>query len=106
MPRLTSLIPALRKGALERLAKSHDWRVAGIVEAMLLPPGTTSKELREAVALLHKETLYNFADGRALSGMDKSPPTHAWVDDRTHLMGVSTYISGIKTRLWVASTKL
>ncbi len=77
MPRLTSLIPALRKGALERLAKSHDWRVAGIVEAMLLPPGTTSKELREAVALLHKETRYNFADGRALSGMDKSPPTHA-----------------------------
>ncbi len=54
---------------------------------MLLPPGPTSKELREAVALLHKETPYNSADGRALSWMDKSPTTHVWVDDGTHLMG-------------------
>ncbi len=104
--RLTALIPILRKGALERLAKSHDWRVAGIAESLLLPPSPSSKEQREAAALLSKQSLYDSADGRGLSGMDKSPPTHEYVDDGTRLMGGSTYINAIKTRLGVASTRL
>ena len=75
VPRLTVLIPALKRGALERLSKSHDNRVAKIVEAMLLTPSLTAKELRDAANRAHKEQLYAFADGRGLSEAERSPPT-------------------------------
>ncbi len=103
--RFTVLVPALRKGAFERLSTSYDWRVARIAEA-LLTPVPSFKELREAAAKRHKDTLYASADGRGLLGMDTSPPTHEWVDDGTLLMRGSSYISAIKTRLGVAYTKI
>ena len=55
MPRLTVLIPALKRGALEGLCRSHDNRVARIAEALLLTPSLTSKELREQANIAHKE---------------------------------------------------
>ncbi|XP_063850378.1 uncharacterized protein LOC135094311 [Scylla paramamosain] len=51
----------------------------------------------------HKDELYAMADGRGLSGTDRSPPTHEWVDDGTSLMRGSTYIHAIKTRFGVLS---
>ena len=106
VPRLTVLIPALKRGALERLCKSHDNRVARIAEALLQTPSLTSKELREQSNIAHKQQLYASADGRGLSEADGSPPTHGWVDDGTLLMRGATYINAIKTRLGVVNTKL
>lgn len=106
VPRLTAIIPALKRGALERLHKSHDERVAKIAEVLLQTPSLTSKEQKEASALQHKNKLYASVDGRGLSEAGKSPPTHEWVDDGTVLMRGSTYISAIKTRLGVANTRL
>ncbi|MPC84947.1 Retrovirus-related Pol polyprotein from type-2 retrotransposable element R2DM [Portunus trituberculatus] len=107
VPRLTALMPLLRRGALERSSKCHDPRVARIAEAILLnTPGLNSKEQKEANALNTRNALYASADGRGLSGADKSPPTHEWVDDGCLLMRGSTYISVIKTRLGVINTRL
>ena len=106
VPRFTVLIPALKRGALERLSKSHDERVARIAEAMLLTPSLTSKELHEYANRTHKEHLYASADGRGLSEAEGSPPTHGWVDDGTLLMKGSTYVTAIMTRLGVANNKL
>ena len=78
VPRFAVLIPALKRGALERLSKSHDERVARIAEALLLTPSLTSKELRKNANKAHKQQLYASADGRGLSEVEGSPP-YPWV---------------------------
>ncbi|MPC17178.1 hypothetical protein E2C01_010024 [Portunus trituberculatus] len=72
-------VPALKRGALERLAKSSDARVVGIAEAMLLPPSPSAKELRDNAMNSNKAVLYVSEDGQGLLGCDCSLPTHEWV---------------------------
>ncbi|MPC10956.1 hypothetical protein E2C01_003601 [Portunus trituberculatus] len=95
-----------RRGALERSAKTHDTRVAGIAEALLSISDLTSKELHEAMAMHHKTQLYTSTDDRCLSGADESPLTHEWVDDGTILMRGSNYINAIKTHLRMINSRL
>ena len=108
IPRFSVEVPALKRGALERLSKSSDTRVAGIAEAMLLsdPVQTPSKERRRVACLRHKEEWYASVDGRGLKGTDSNPNCHTWLDDGTSLMKGSSYISAVKTRLGVVSTRL
>ena len=106
VPKFTDLIPVLRQGCIERLSKASDIRVAGIAEALLGAFPLTAKKQKKRMYLQHKTKLYTSADGRGLSGTDVSPNTHSWVDDGTRLMRGSTYVSAIKTRMGVASTRL
>ncbi|MPD01426.1 Retrovirus-related Pol polyprotein from type-1 retrotransposable element R2 [Portunus trituberculatus] len=106
VPQLRTKVPAMKRGILERLAKSSDAKVARIAEAILLPLGPSAKELEEQVARANNDQLYTTADGRGLSGCGSSPPTHEWVDDGSRLMRGSTYVHAIKTRLGVVNTSM
>ena len=108
VPKFSNLISILKRGAVERLSRSQDPRVARIAEALLSSElsGATAKDLKKGFALATKSSLYASADGRGLQGADESPPTHEWVDDGTRLMTGSSYVHAIRTRLGVASSKL
>ncbi|MPC49353.1 Retrovirus-related Pol polyprotein from type-1 retrotransposable element R2 [Portunus trituberculatus] len=106
IPSFQSKVPALKRGALERHSKSSDTRVARIAAALLQnPPGPSSKEQTKAHITITRDTLYASADDQGLSGTDRSPPTHKWVDDSTLLMRGSTYVNDLKTRLGVVNTE-
>ncbi|MPC95384.1 Retrovirus-related Pol polyprotein from type-1 retrotransposable element R2 [Portunus trituberculatus] len=104
--RFSSLIIILRRGALERLSKGLDQRVARVAEALLQTPSLTAKELKDQMIKQHQEQLYASADGRGLRGTNLTPSTHDWVDDGTALLKGTTYISALKTRLGVVTTRL
>ncbi|MPC35636.1 Retrovirus-related Pol polyprotein from type-2 retrotransposable element R2DM [Portunus trituberculatus] len=106
VPQLRMKVPAMKRGILERLAKSSDARVARIAEAILLPPGPSAKEIKEQAARDNEHQLYTSADGRGLSGCGSSPPTHEWVGDGSRLMQGSTYVHAIKTHLGVVNTRM
>ena len=108
IPEFSVIVPALKRGALERLSRSADERVAGIAGALLLsdPVRTPAKEQRRLACLRNKESLYASADGRGLKGFDSHPNTHDWVENATALMKGATYVSAVKTRLGVVGTRL
>ena len=108
VPRFSVEVPALRRGALERLSRTSDNRVARIAEALLLsdPIQTPAKERRRLAHTKHRDDFYASADGRGLMGTNSHPNTHTWVNDGTSLLKGSSYVSAIKTRLGVVSTGL
>ncbi|MPC49623.1 Retrovirus-related Pol polyprotein from type-1 retrotransposable element R2 [Portunus trituberculatus] len=107
VPTFLSRVPAQKRGCLERLSNSTNARVAMIAGALLgNPPCPSAKEQLKDHSNTMRDALYATADGRGLSGTDRSPPTHDWVGDGTLLMRGSSYINALKTRLGVVNTRL
>ena len=105
VPRLTTLVPGLKRGLLERLSKSPDASVARIAKSWLAPNTMCAKDIYKAANQHHREQLYGTIDGRGLSESPTTPSNNTWVDDGTLLMKGATYIDCLKTRLGVINTR-
>ena len=106
VPRFTTLVPALKRGLLERLSNSPDASVARIAGSWIAPNTQSAKDLFKAANLHHREQLYATIDGRGMSEAPTTPSNNTWVDDGTQLMRGVTFIDCIKTRLGMINTRI